>query len=255
MRQAFSLVELSIVLVILGLLTGGILTGQNLIRAAELRSVATDFQRYQTAIQSFRDKYFAIPGDMRNATDFWGTVATCPTTAGTGTQTCNGDGDGLVENAATSNRFTEAFMLWQHLANAGMVEGNYNGRAGSVSALDTVAGVNVPVSKLGGGTWLSYYLGNITASPYAFAANYGHVMALGTELGANSGNGGPIFSPQEAWGIDKKMDDGKPAHGKIKSTLASNPLTPDCTTSDTASAEYNLTRSDILCVFSYSNVY
>ena len=50
MRSAFSLVELSIVLVILGLLTGGILTGQSLIRAAELRSVTSQMQQYRVAV-------------------------------------------------------------------------------------------------------------------------------------------------------------------------------------------------------------
>lgn len=58
-KRGFSLVELSIVLVILGLLTGGILAGQSLIRAAELRAVSTEYSRYATAVQSFRDKYFA----------------------------------------------------------------------------------------------------------------------------------------------------------------------------------------------------
>ncbi|PZP83692.1 MAG: type II secretion system protein, partial [Azospirillum brasilense] len=57
--HGFSLVELSIVLVILGLLTGGILGGQSLIRAAELRTISTDANRYITAAQTFRDKYFA----------------------------------------------------------------------------------------------------------------------------------------------------------------------------------------------------
>lgn len=70
--RGFSLVELSIVLVILGLLTGGILSGQSLIRAAELRSVVTDIQQIQTSIYSFRDRYMALPGDMKDATDFWG---------------------------------------------------------------------------------------------------------------------------------------------------------------------------------------
>lgn len=66
-RNAFSLVELSIVLVILGLLVGGILAGQSLIRASELRAVTSEQARIVTAIQAFRDKYFALPGDMRNA--------------------------------------------------------------------------------------------------------------------------------------------------------------------------------------------
>lgn len=71
MKHGFSLVELSIVLVILGLLTGGILAGQSLIRAAELRSVSTEQSRWVTAANSFRDKYFALPGDFRDATKFW----------------------------------------------------------------------------------------------------------------------------------------------------------------------------------------
>ncbi len=58
-------------LVILGLLTGGILAAQSLIRAAELRSVNTEYNRYITASQAFRDKYFALPGDFSSATRFW----------------------------------------------------------------------------------------------------------------------------------------------------------------------------------------
>ena len=59
LRQGFSLVELSIVLVILGLLVGGVLSGQSLIRASELRKYTTSADKYKTAILSFRDKYFA----------------------------------------------------------------------------------------------------------------------------------------------------------------------------------------------------
>ena len=70
--RAFSLVELSIVLVILGLLVGGILAGQSLIHAAELRAVSSEYQRYRTAIYAFRDKYLGLPGDITTATNFWG---------------------------------------------------------------------------------------------------------------------------------------------------------------------------------------
>ena len=116
-KQGFSLVELSIVLVILGLLTGGILTGQSLIRAAELRSVTTEFQKYQTAAMTFRDRYFALPGDMRNATDFWGAMTNCgaASPAGTGTQTCNGNGNGSIDTATASGRTGENFGFWRQL--------------------------------------------------------------------------------------------------------------------------------------------
>lgn len=130
-RKAFSLVELSIVLVILGLLTGGILTGQSLIRASELRSVATEYQRYITATQTFRDKYFAIPGDMNNATRFWGRHSTdgwCVTNSSAAvnaaTGTCDGTGDRLVNWGPAASQSGENFQYWRQLALAGMIEGS-----------------------------------------------------------------------------------------------------------------------------------
>lgn len=99
MQKAFSLVELSIVLVILGLLTGGILAGQSLIRASELRAVVTEYERYIAASHTFRDKYMAIPGDMANATRFWGDDAALCADAGitNGTPgTCNGNANGSI---------------------------------------------------------------------------------------------------------------------------------------------------------------
>src|SRR6478736_5064846 len=121
--HAFSLVELSIVLVILGLLTGGILAGQSLIRAAELRAVSTEFVRYKTATHSFRDKYFQLPGDMNNATSFWGALSSvsdtaCQAISATTTATCNGNSNGQVAQYVVSN--DELMRFWQHLANAGL---------------------------------------------------------------------------------------------------------------------------------------
>lgn len=127
--SAFSLVELSIVLVILGLLTGGILAGQSLIRASEIRSVSADLQRLHSAVYSFRDKYMAFPGDMPNATRFWGVRAgtgsdlTCHQTIGSTTGTCNGDGDGRIEFiTGDSAMFGERFLAMQHLARAGLMK-------------------------------------------------------------------------------------------------------------------------------------
>ena len=106
MRQGFSLVELSIVLVILGLLTGGILAGQSLIRASQLRAVTTEHDRYVAAVQTFRDKYFALPGDMTNATKFWGAADggdgigfDCRGAETADIRTCNGNGDGRIGGA------------------------------------------------------------------------------------------------------------------------------------------------------------
>lgn len=136
-QNGFSLVELSIVLVILGLLTGGILGGQELIRAAELRAAPTELNKYRTAVYTFRDKYFALPGDMPNAVRFWtpaaggtadGMDSACTsldhTSPSTGTETCNGNGNNQIELGSEMLRF------WQHLGNAGLIEGAIHGGFG-----------------------------------------------------------------------------------------------------------------------------
>ena len=217
MKNGFSLVELSIVLVILGLLTGGILAGQSLIRAAELRSVSTEYSRYVTAAQSFRDKYFALPGDMTNAQSLWGvahaTPATCVTTLGAGTQTCNGDGNGLVNyNAAGSN---EWYRFWQHLTNAGLIEGTYAGVAGAGGVSDSTLGTNVPKSKLGNAGWTAESNGTFFAGGGGyFQGNYNNYLAFGAKSGI-ADTIGYALKPEELWNIDTKLDDGKPGTGKI----------------------------------------
>lgn len=247
-RSAFSLVELSIVLVILGLLVGGVLSGQSLIRAAELRAVSTEYSRWMTASQSFRDKYFAIPGDMANATSFWGaahaTPATCLTTVGTGTQTCNGNGDGRIDAPAAASQYGEWFTFWQHLANAGLIEGTYSGRAGAANNADSSAG-NTPRSKLSNGFWF------VATDTSSFAAMFPVAVArsnfrIGTAA-AGAWPSNPIMKPEELWNIDTKLDDGRPGLGSVTTTLLSYGFS--CADGNTASsAAYNLALTTTQCL-------
>ena len=69
--RGFSLVEMSIVVVILGLLVGTIISGKSLMRASELLSITTEYDMYKQAAKGFKDKYQWLPGDMPNATSFW----------------------------------------------------------------------------------------------------------------------------------------------------------------------------------------
>ena len=78
--KGFSLVEMAIVIDIIGLLVGGVLAGQNLMRAAEIRSIIEEEQRILGAVQAFQDKYAALPGDMSNATSVWGALPATPAT-------------------------------------------------------------------------------------------------------------------------------------------------------------------------------
>lgn len=255
-KKAFSLVELSIVLVILGLLTGGILAGQSLIRASELRSVSAAFQQYNTAVNSFRDRYFAFPGDMPNATKFWGFAAgttgldnTCYDVFKTTAATCNGDGNGYINGLAIGGTHVHAerFLAWQHLANAGLVEGLYTGRTNDNATVFTFAiGRNVPASKLSNGFF--DFWGDLRSSPHAYAeqSTLDNIVSIYANTSTYS-----ILKPEEAWNIDVKLDDGKPGYGKVFSYKKTSTVGTDCTTSDTtSSAEYAISDSRILCVLS-----
>lgn len=252
-RNGFSLVELSIVLVILGLLTGGILAGQSLIRASELRSVSTEYQRYVSAAQTFRDKYFAIPGDMTNATKFWGDDnAVCPDAAVTnGTPgTCNGNGNGLVPLGSIEPY--EQHRLWQHLALAGLIEGSYTGIAGAGGASHCVIGTNCPRAKLGSAGWGIEAYANYPGDSGWYAHQYGNVLVFGAQNSSENPSVA-VLKPEEAWNIDTKLDDGRPAYGKV---LAIRYTT--CTFSTTGTdknKEYRLDTNAAACALAFSQAF
>jgi prepilin-type N-terminal cleavage/methylation domain-containing protein len=222
-HNGFSLVELSIVLIILGLLTGGILGGQSLIEAAKLRSIGQEYEKFNIAINAFKEKYNSIPGDMTNATQFWGRAddgtfsgncADPEDDLGTGTQTCNGDGDGKVGMWAPSWVYYDTFRFWQHLANAGMIDGNYTGVPDPSDDDHTIIGVNAPASRYSGGGWTVESGGDFAGNTEMFAGDYTSYIHFGAPTPNNSTQD-PILKPEQEWNIDNKFDDGKPAKGKI----------------------------------------
>ena len=111
-ESGFTLIELAIVLVIIGLLLGGVLKGQELINSAKVKNMANDFKNIQIQIYSYQDKFRALPGDDKAATV---NVAA----------TADGNGNGVIEGAwnATSG---EAFNFWQHIRKAGLATGSTN---------------------------------------------------------------------------------------------------------------------------------
>jgi prepilin-type N-terminal cleavage/methylation domain-containing protein len=243
---AFSLVELSIVLVILGLLVGGVLAGQSLIRAAELRAVTTEYNKFYTASRAFRDKYFAVPGDMSNATKFWGASAACPATAGTGTQTCDGDGNGSIGLSGGTSQYSESFTYWQHLANAGLIEGTYTGMSGAGGSYESNT-TNSPKSKLASAIWF------VSTDTFSAPAFFPVALARSNfRIGALAGTNWPfgkLLKPEEAWNIDTKLDDGLPGTGKVTAPTNGYANEPNCASTAVAStAVYSVNLSSLECI-------
>lgn len=261
MKNGFSLVELSIALVILGLLTGGILAGQSLIRAAELRSVTVEYQRYATATASFRDKYFGIPGDFRDATKFWGRLnanADCVTNSAASVASpgaCDGNGNGLIGDAGGAAGAGDSMQFWRHLALAGLIEGSYAGLAGAAGTYDCPLGTVCPKSRLGNAGW--NVRGEAYGTVYAgdterYSIAYGNTLEVGGYV-ANNTLAGAILKPEEAWNIDTKLDDGKPGTGTIIPRYWG--VCDTATANSDYAGSYKLTSSSIACILYFRRAY
>jgi prepilin-type N-terminal cleavage/methylation domain-containing protein len=139
-QSGFTLIEIAIVLVIIGLLLGGILKGQELITQGRIRNVSNDFQSVTAAINLYQDRYRALPGDDPGAAARW---------TATGNTTTSGTGDGTIGtgtagtpayNSATDT--VESRLFWQHLRLAGLVGGaTTTGAIGTAPPPNAASGV------------------------------------------------------------------------------------------------------------------
>ncbi len=111
-QSGFTLVEIAIVLVIIGLLLGGVLKGQEMIANAKYKNLRSDINSYSAAFYSFQDRYRALPGDFDDAVAKLNAAATAGNGAGTiGGNTCLTNGE-------------ESCLVWQHLRYANLISGD-----------------------------------------------------------------------------------------------------------------------------------
>lgn len=202
-QSGFTLIEIAIVLVIIGLLLGGILKGQELITQGRIRNVANDFQSVTAAINLYQDRYRALPGDDPGANTRWST-------------TTSGSGDGLIGTgtagspAYNSGQSTdESRLFWQHLRLAGLVGGPTDsgdiGTANPFNALSGITGVQNGALGISG------------------------IVICSSNLPAKI-----------AQAIDIQFDDGKAATGNVRAILGTTAGTdaPDTEYVDDGSGSY-----------------
>lgn len=134
-QSGFTLIEIAIVLVIIGLLLGGILKGQELINSARVKNLATDFRNIPLFIYGYQDKFRALPGDDAAVVAHLGASATAATPLAT---LGNGEINGAWDQAASST--AESFLFWQHVRLAGLAPGPTSTAAGDYAPTNSVGG-------------------------------------------------------------------------------------------------------------------
>jgi prepilin-type N-terminal cleavage/methylation domain-containing protein len=239
--RGFTLLELSIVLMIIGVLIGGIMFGQSMITASRLQTVLTDADSYITATNNFKQQYQALPGDMASATSLWGTDSSCPSSNGT-TATCNGNGNGEI--GETTTQAFESFRFWQQLYDAKLFTASLKPVAGSGGTYDSDPATNVPAGSLSGSGFSVIWWGTVASGDASrFAGAYGNVLLFGLN---NSGGltQKQVMTPDQAASLDAKIDDGVPSTGKVRSYNSSASFNTNCTTSG---GVYNVSNTSIAC--------
>lgn len=216
-QAGFTLVELAIVLMIIGLLIGGILRGQELMENARVTTTIQQTKAYDGAATAFRDAYSAMPGDMQVPNN---RLPNCPTGSQCGTA---GDGNGLLGPLATqvvvlrtgadNNAVnSEHRNFWLHMAVARLISGvDASGPATPVSW-----GIMFPAAKIAGGFHVASM--NVPANGVITPAFSGLFLILRNAPAAGpilEGDGLSAISPIRAAQFDRKLDDGLPNTGDV----------------------------------------
>jgi prepilin-type N-terminal cleavage/methylation domain-containing protein len=158
MRAGFTLIEMAIVLVIIGLIAGAVVVGQDLMRAAGVRATISQIEKYNTAVNTFREKYGYLPGDINaSAAALFGFLPR-------GIYHGMGDGDGYIEglyaNSPSTNTgyaigYGETAMVWVDLSMANLIDGGFNTSTMLSRPPGTIPGAGVraplPTPNRGGG--------------------------------------------------------------------------------------------------------
>jgi prepilin-type N-terminal cleavage/methylation domain-containing protein len=188
-QSGFTLVEIAIVLVIVGLLLGGILKGQELVQNAKVRNVADQQNAIKAAYYAFQDRYRALPGDYAAA----GTNIPNVTIA------TNGDGNAQIGVAAGAS--DEPVFAWHHLTNAGFISCSQCSAESGAPLIATAA--NSPVNANGGVMAITF-------------DNLYNNAALGTGNNVNNLKSGNQIPSNLLAEVDRKIDDGNPRTGALR---------------------------------------
>lgn len=259
-NHGFTIVELSVALIIISLISAMVLAGSLLIESSKLNKVIADITAINKSYQTFDLTYDAVPGDFKRAYSVWG--ANCAASAGN----CNGNGDGKIQSyyagVSSSMNDDEVRKTWRHLELAGL--GGFSVYGASFPAVwdSTYAvGSSIPPSPMKGGGYIMLYGKNQLrtlneAEPVGgvFSQSNNNVIYLGRPSDGHLVADGALNTVQ-ALNIDNKLDDGDFAtsggsnSGAFRAFDGISQIAPALCTSG---ATYNLAyKKDAPCVVGF----
>lgn len=222
-KSAFSLIELSIVLIVIGLLIAGITGGASLIKSSELRSAMGEARGYAVAVNAFYTQFNALPGDFGTNVAATNEVA--------------GDNDGTIEYYSDATiAVAEGVQAWNDLEAIGAIDDSLD--ASDAVGTAQVVGDNMPSSKIKSAGWAFDYT---ASSQNVVVLNAGISTGTASTDTASALSTGAIV-PADALSIDVKIDDGIANTGKVRGVLSA------CLDTTTT---YDVTETSKACALSY----
>lgn len=221
LTRAFTLIELSIVIVIIGLIVGGVLVGRDLITTAALRAQVSQINKYQQSMSAFRGKYGYYPGDVPQLDaqkyGFSGVIS--------------GNGDGLIDTYPQNQWLSGEYnMVWYQLGMAGLSE-SYGYVDNTTDASGSGISRYLPSATLGSGMYLyawgrDYLSGEVAGYYFSSRANNFITIASVNQFCGVSACGlwlsYPRIKVSDAAAIDSKIDDGFPQSGNVLAAYLGN---------------------------------
>lgn len=233
-NQGFTLIELSVLLVLAGLILSATLMVQTLLHDAQLKSSVMDMQKYRETVVRFKERHQALPGDFKGAYDLWD--ERCKPDK----EHCNGNGNGWIENTP---QLAEGEAIWHHLWLDGLIEVPYRGASPTPIAPRQYPNLTNPEIKL-------KTRGGEAGMVFAYSSPEDGIIPGKNHIGMGGVStkleypASAVLTPMEAYSIDRKFDDGDYLNGMWQTRDAIPNVSPSCI----RDGGLNLINREISCI-------